>query len=149
MKEQAGTDANSDYRFLQTCVGAIIQRHRSEFRINPAWIATEALNEIDPRKFDIKSMPHFYRAAHLALTQIARELLGTPSEGDDYQTSPDEILAEGEYNLHHKRRVAALPKRHLNDDVIVLDLRRNRSLPNEPHEPACHADGHSAAGCGA
>jgi hypothetical protein len=118
VQEPEQTSAESDYCALQARVGEIIARHRTESRINPAWIATEAINEIDPRKFDIKSMPHFYRAAHLALRQIARELLGMPDEEGHDGKSPDEILAEGEAELRHKPFCP--PKGQIEDKLIPL-----------------------------
>jgi hypothetical protein len=118
MREPTETSAESDYCALQARVGAIIARHKTESRINPAWIATEAINEIDRRRFDIRSMPHFYRAAHLALRQIARELLGMPDEEGRDGKTPDEILAEGEAQLRHK--ASCPPKGQIEDKLVLL-----------------------------
>ena len=70
---------------LSAIVAKIIETRRNEVRINPSWIATEALLEIDPDKV---SLPLVYLGCHLELRQIARGLLRQhfeepPSPADD------------------------------------------------------------------
>ena len=62
----------SETQALTAIVAKIIESRRDEVRINPSWIATEALLEIDPEKV---SLPLVYLGCHLELRQIARNLL--------------------------------------------------------------------------
>ena len=125
----------NEERKIQETVARIIERHRMESRINPAWIATEALHEIDPHRL----APHWVHvAAHLQLRQTARALLRQNVEGDEaehhelfpglqkrYPTARCEDRAEPEYvllefmtkedvayNVQRLRREAVAKRKH-------------------------------------
>jgi hypothetical protein len=70
-------------RHLAEIVARIIDIRRTHVKINPTWIATEALKEIDPAN---RSVALVRIGCHLQLRQIAREQCRTlfeDSEGDD------------------------------------------------------------------
>jgi len=54
----------SETQALTAVVAKIIETRRDQVRINPSWIATEALLEIDPKKV---SVPLVYLGCHLEL----------------------------------------------------------------------------------
>jgi hypothetical protein len=58
---------------LRNLVQAIIEDRKSEDRISPAWIATEAMAKLDATELQ-RSMPLVYHAAHLHFRQVARHL---------------------------------------------------------------------------
>ena len=146
MTEQAETSAESDYCLLQARIAAIIERHKRESRINPAWIATEAINEIDRLKFDIKSIPHFYKAAHVALTQIARELLGMPNDEAFGEKTPDEILVDGEAQLKDRKRAAGVRNGQIGEKPTLPGLKRNRPFHDKDYAVRhAQGNGHRAA----
>jgi hypothetical protein len=72
-------DANRD---LQNVVQEIIDAHRCEQRISPAWIATEAMAKLDAEGLQ-QSNPLVYHAAHLQLRQIARKSCRKQFDDDD------------------------------------------------------------------
>jgi hypothetical protein len=57
---------------LSEIIARIIEGQGNQERINPAWIATEAMLLIDPAKIVQQQVPLAYLAAHLHLRQIAR-----------------------------------------------------------------------------
>jgi hypothetical protein len=57
---------------LSEIVARVIEGHWQKERINPAWIATEAMLLIDPSKVVQQQFPLAYLAAHLHLRQLAR-----------------------------------------------------------------------------
>jgi hypothetical protein len=57
---------------LIVIVARVVDMKRSEVRISPSWVATEAMIVIDPSKV---SPPLAYLGCHLELRQIARQLL--------------------------------------------------------------------------
>ena len=68
---------------LTEIVARIIDIRRAQVRVNPAWIATEALKEIDPAN---RSVPLVSLGCHLQLRQIARAQCRkryAPSDADD------------------------------------------------------------------
>jgi hypothetical protein len=69
-------------RDLQNVVQEIIDAHRCEQRISPAWIATEAMARLGAAGLQ-QGNPLVYHAAHLQLRQIARKSCRKQFEDDD------------------------------------------------------------------
>lgn len=67
---------------LQAIVQKIVEQRREQTKIGATWIATEAMNEIDPKKV---SVPLAYAGCHLHLRQAARAFLRDEFEGDQDQ----------------------------------------------------------------
>src|SRR5260370_32184975 len=57
---------------LRDMVQGIINGRKSEERVSPSWIATEAMTKLDAADLQ-QSKPLVYLAAHLQLRQIARQ----------------------------------------------------------------------------
>ncbi len=57
---------------LRDIVQAIIDARKSEERVSPAWIATEAMTKLEANDLQ-QSKPLVYLAAHLQMRQIARQ----------------------------------------------------------------------------
>ncbi len=69
----------SDERKLQEILSKVLDRHQHEVSVSPAWLATEAMAALDPKR----SAPQLvYRAAHLQLRQLARALCRKQYEDD-------------------------------------------------------------------
>ena len=120
---------------LQDIVSAIIHRHRMESRINPSWVATESLLQLDPQKV---SPEYVSISAHLQLRQIARSILRQRIEEEEtaqhemwpdlqcrYPAARSEALSEPEYvlleymteqdvayNVQRLRREAVAKRKH-------------------------------------
>jgi len=61
----------SDERKLQEILAKVLDGHQHKVSVSPAWLATEAMVVLDPKK----TAPQLvYRAAHLQLRQLARAL---------------------------------------------------------------------------
>jgi hypothetical protein len=71
---------------LAEVVARIIELQRNQMRINPSWIATEAMKVIDPKN---RSIELVRIGCHLQLRQTARgqcrKSFESPDEGDDDQ----------------------------------------------------------------
>lgn len=61
----------SEQKKLREVLSAVLARREGEPAISPAWLATEAMIDIDP---DRTATELVYLAAHLQLRQIGREL---------------------------------------------------------------------------
>lgn len=71
---------------LAEIVARIIEIRRTQIRVNPSWIATEALKEIDPAN---RSHPLVRTGCHLQLRQIARAQCRKLFEDDDNEDDND------------------------------------------------------------
>ena len=137
----------NDESQLVEVVARIIDVRRSQVRINPSWIATEALKEIDP---DSRSRPLVRVGCHLHLRQIARgqcrKLFGSHDGGgvDDqgemfeelqwrYPTARSKEEDEPQYVL----------RQHMSSDDIAYNVARLRS---EARAKLAHADALEAWG---
>jgi hypothetical protein len=77
---------------LAEIVARIIDIRRAQVRINPTWIATEALKEIDPAN---RSIALVRTGCHLQLRQIAREQCRTLFEDSEDDDEPRFAVIEG------------------------------------------------------
>jgi len=81
----------TDEKRLAELVARLIESRRSESRISPGWIATEAMKDLDPERV---SPPLVYIGCHLELRQIARSQLRgrferDPGESEQHKLWPD------------------------------------------------------------
>jgi hypothetical protein len=77
---------------LAEIVARIIDIRRAQVKINPTWIATEALKEIDPAS---RSIALVRTGCHLQLRQIAREQCRKLFEDDEDEAQPRFPAIEG------------------------------------------------------
>jgi hypothetical protein len=132
---------------LTEIVARIIDIRRAQVRINPSWIATEALQEIDPAG---SSLELVRLGCHLQLRQIARSLcrkLFEDSDDDDgqprftgfdglqwrYPTARSKGKPDPEYVLRDR----------MSEDDIAFNVSRLRS---EARAKLAHADALEAWG---
>jgi hypothetical protein len=66
----------------------IYEKHDTEIRISPAWLATAAMRTLDRRR---QSPPLVYKGCHLQLRQLARAVCRTrfEQESDTHEMFPD------------------------------------------------------------
>jgi len=133
---------------LAGVVARILELQRNQIRINPSWIATEAMKLIDPKN---RSIGLVRIGCHLQLRQIARgqcrKSFESPDEGDDdqpqfagfddlqwrYPTSRPKGLPEPEYILRES----------MTDEDIAYNV---ASLRREGRAKLQHADFLEACG---
>jgi hypothetical protein len=106
----------SETQALTTIVAKIIETRRDEVRINPSWIATEALLEIDPEKV---SLPLVYLGCHLELRQIARGLLRQHFE--EPPSPADELIQHELFPDLQRRYPSARSKASSEPEYVLLD----------------------------
>lgn len=71
---------------MELIVARIIDKNRRRDKINPSWVATEAMLELQ-KNYKMQNLQNnafeIYRAAHLQLRQVARGILGKKFESED------------------------------------------------------------------
>ena len=72
---------------LAALVARIVDIRCSAVKISPAWIATEAMRELDPGR---RSVDLVFRGCHLHLRQLAREQLRKRFEDRDGESPSDQ-----------------------------------------------------------
>lgn len=129
---------NKDEQQLRDILYAIYERRIGEVRISPAWLATEAMAKLDGDK---KSPPLIYRAAHLQLRQLARNICRNKFEDDGAEADQHELWP----NLQ-KRYPAAHSKDSEPEYVLLEHLKEPDVLYNynrlyaEAESKTRHAD---------
>jgi hypothetical protein len=112
---------------LRDVVQKIIEGHKAEERLSPAWIATEAMVKLDAAELQ-KSKPLVYLAAHLQLRQIARHACRKqfePVEPDD-----DEGLDPAQQDLFPGLQ-SRYPAAHADDEepsYVVRDAMTDKDV---------------------
>jgi hypothetical protein len=83
-------------RQLIEILARILELRAHHDRISPSWVATEAYQQLDPRRRVRDDFPLIYIACHLQLRQLARELLRRTFEGDELagERSQHELFPE-------------------------------------------------------
>lgn len=133
---------------LVEVVARIIDVRRGQLRINPSWIATEAMKEIDPAR---RSVELVYLGCHLQLRQIARGQCRKLFEDEDDE-DPDAPRFTGFNGLQWRyptarSRVASEPEYVLRDHMTGADVSYNVSrLRSEARAKLEHADALEAWG---
>jgi hypothetical protein len=131
---------------LAEIVARIIDIRRAQERINPSWIATEALKEIDPaaRSVDLVRI-----GCHLQLRQIARAACRKLFEGKADEDEPE--FAEFKHLQWRyptaRSKDAAEPEYVLRDRLTDEDVAYNITrLRREGRAKLAHADALEAWG---
>jgi hypothetical protein len=125
---------------LAEIVARIIDIRRSQVKINPSWIATEALKEIDPAN---RSIPLVRTGCHLQLRQIAREQCRTLFEDSEDDDEPRFAVIEGLQWRYPTRRSKEdhEPQYVLREHMSVADVVYNVArLRREGRAKLAHAD---------
>lgn len=74
---------------LHSLLAEIYQRREDRVRVSPAWLATEAMQELDPSR----TAPELvYLAAHLELRQIARGILRSVADPIEEPTDQHDLF---------------------------------------------------------
>jgi hypothetical protein len=99
-----------DARPLIEIVARLIAKHRDEQRpISPDWIAMAAMAELDPDRACRACNPLVWRLSLEGLRQIAREMLGQPTEPADIDAvmDADRARVQGDALLRHAEALEA------------------------------------------
>lgn len=75
-------------------VARVVELRRTQVRISPSWVATEAMLLLDPDKQTQRDRPLIYLASHLQLRQIARELCRKSYAGDEDSKRQHELFPD-------------------------------------------------------
>lgn len=75
---------------LRFAIGTIVNRDSSKSRINPSWIANEAMLILDPERI---SIPAVYHGCALHARQLAREMLRDRYASED-ESSQDSLFSD-------------------------------------------------------
>jgi hypothetical protein len=125
---------------LAEIVARIIEARRDYVVINPNWIATEALKEIDPSS---RSVALVRLGCHLQLRQIARQQCRKLFEDSEEDDEPRFAGFEGlqwRYPTAHSKRESE-PEYILRDRMSGADVAYNVArLRSESRAKAAHAD---------
>jgi hypothetical protein len=109
---------------LAEIVARIIDIRRAQVRINPSWIATEALKEIDPSN---RSVELVRLGCHLHLRQIARgqcRKLFDPSE-EPFADEQSELFENLQWRYPVTRTAADEPEYILREHMTNADIAFN------------------------
>jgi hypothetical protein len=136
---------------LVMIIAKIIETRRSETRISPAWVATEAMIVLKAewmREPDDEGYPLVYLAAHLELRQIAREKLREkfePAWDEDKDTHP--LFPELQWRYPVSRPKGVEPKYVLLEHLTGADVSFNvNRLRVDARSRLAHADALEAWG---
>lgn len=122
---------------LRKVIVDIYERRRDEIRVSPAWLATEAMKELDPGE---RAPKRVYIAAHLELRQLARGICRQKFEADDtgeqHDMFPD---LQSRYPAVHSTDAEPEYVRleHMTEEDVLWNVRRLRS---EASTKLAHAD---------
>jgi hypothetical protein len=131
---------------LTEIVARIIDIRRGQVRINPSWIATEALREIDPVG---QSLELVRLGCHLQLRQIARGLCRKLFEDNEDDDEPRFTGFEGLQWRYPTARSKGKPEPEyiLRDNMSDADIGFNVArLRSESRAKLAHADALEAWG---
>jgi hypothetical protein len=132
---------------LVAILSRIVDTRRGERTINPSWVATEALIEIDP---DGKSPPLVRVGCHLELRQLARGLLREVFERGESADDAHPLFPELQWRYPQaSRKGDAEPSYILLDEMMPKDIAYNVDrLRMEGRSKLAHADRLEAFGMG-
>lgn len=127
-------------------LASIYERRRTEVRVSPSWLATEAMMRLDPSR---ASHPIEYALAHLQLRQLARALCAKRWEKDDQgETEQHELWPQLQARYPVVRTSADQEPEyvlleHMSGEDISFNVARLRS---EAEAKLMHADAFEAWG---
>jgi hypothetical protein len=133
--EMAKRKLEKDETDIVSLITKIYEKHSKEIRVSPAWLATEAMNFLDPER---KSQVLIYRAAHLQFRQLARGMCRIKFEGeaDTHDLFPE---LQRRYPARHKEDVEPeyVLLEHLEEEDVTYNYDR---LKSEARAKMKHAD---------
>lgn len=130
-------------RQLRALVSEVYERRGDEVRVSPAWLATEAMQQLDP---DRTAPAMVWAAAHLHLRQVAREICrerfeGEAADGDAGAAEQHELFPDLQRRYPAAHSTGSEPDyvllEHLRDEDVAFNVRRLRS---EGEAKVRHAD---------
>lgn len=128
----------NDSHQLRELLESIYERRIDEVRVSPAWLATEALLSLDPRK---TAPTLVYRAAHLQLRQLARGLCRQRFEDDGEWTEQHDLFPNLQKRYPAVHTTEGEPEYVLLEHLTALDIAFNLNrLRREANAKLSHAD---------
>lgn len=128
----------NDEKKLREVLSQIYDRRASESRISPAWLATEAMRELDPGQ---ASPSLVYIAANLQLRQIARGMCRNRFEADEEQTDQHSLWPNLQTRYPAVHSKDSEPEYVLLEDLTKADVEYNvQRLRAEAEAKLAHAD---------
>lgn len=129
----------TDEQQLSALLQAIYDRKDADIRVSPAWLATEAMAEIDP---DRVSPTRVYVAAHLELRQLARAICRSRAEPTEDTTEQHEMFPGLQRRYPEARSANSeepqyVKLEHMTEEDVRYNVRRLRS---EASSKLAHAD---------
>lgn len=134
---------------LRELVNQIVETRRSKRGVNPSWVATQALAELDRKNWVQRNHPMVYKAAHLELRQMAREACREKWETPESEVDSHPLFPELQWRYPIARDRGSEPEyvllEQLTDTDVVFNVARLRHV-----SVACakHADALEAWGRG-
>lgn len=117
----------TDEKRLGDLIARIIDRHRGQSGIHPSWIATEAMNDLDPQRI---SPPLVFAASHLQLRQIARGQLrnrfDSEEESKQHELWPDLQTRYPTERSHGSAQPEYVRLEDLADEDVAYNIARLR-----------------------
>jgi hypothetical protein len=101
---------------LQNLLQEIYESRKRDSRVSAAWLATEAMQELDPDRI---TQPLIYLAAHLELRQLARQILRKRFEPDEEEERTRD--AQHELFPHLQRRYPAFHESGIDPEYVLLE----------------------------
>jgi hypothetical protein len=98
----------------------IYDRRKAQIRVSAAWLATEAMRELDPMDFTLDSI---YVMAHSHLKQLARQILRKRFEPED-----DTMSAQSELFPDLQQRYPVAHERDTEPEYVLLEYMNDRDV---------------------
>lgn len=124
---------------LHEVLARIYERRCDEIRVSAAWLATEAMIELDPDRI---SPPRVYAAAHLELRQLARSILRSAADPTETGAEQHELFPGLQRRYPTARGITAeepeyVKLEHLTEEDVRFNVARLRA---EATTKLAHAD---------
>ena len=118
---------SDDIQKLRTVVLTVYDRCANAVRINPAWLATQVMNELDPEKTTPQLV---YIAAHLQLRQLARAVCRGKFEDDGEEQESSDLFPDLQRRYPAAHSPESEPEyvllEHLSDADVCFNVDRLR-----------------------
>lgn len=124
-------------RELHEVLARIYERRSDEIRVSAAWLATEAMIELDPERI---SPSRVYGAAHLELRQLARSILRHAADPAEEGAEQHELfpgLQRRYPSAESGEEPVYVKLEHLTEDDVRFNVARLRA---EATTKLAHAD---------
>jgi len=103
---------------LHALLDRIYEARKTQSRVSPLWLATEAMQELDPQR---STHPLIYLAANLQFRQIARDILRKRFEPDEETDRIEKSQSQHELFPDLQRRYPAARKRGQEPEYVLLE----------------------------